>query len=264
MKKLILIITICIISLFFTACKHNKSNENANIHITTQGSAIVNAADTIDGYLVDSPLQSKVKEQTNIIRKSVLELSYEKIDGFYVEQIAALNKANDVKLKNLNNTIKERDTKISGLAKLLEKANKRIDELEHIARENQISILTWIASILSVASGALIYFGQRQLAGIALVIALLLFGIIQVIGNPIFVYCIFGLILVCILASFYSFYKQKIKNETNVIVMSVVEEFYNKQDDKTKAWLDSTLFIELSKKMDSSHKKIVKETELKK
>jgi hypothetical protein len=261
MKKLIFYFFL-IAMVFSVGCKNSTKNETANSHITTTGNVITNAVNTIDGYLVDSPLKTKVKEQTDTIRKSILELSFEKIDTFYVEQISALNKANEVKLKNLNNTIKERDAKISGLTKLLEKANKKIDELENAARENQLTILTWVATILVVASGVLLYFGQRGLAGIGVTVSFLLFGVMQVIGNPIFVYCIFGLILICIIASFALFYHQKIRNETNVIVMSVIEDFYNNQDQKTKDWLDSTLFVELSKKMDKVHKNIVKKTSL--
>jgi len=244
---------ILFIILLLTACKtHNTS---AKDYVSSHSQTITNSTDTIDTLVENSPLKSSVNEQTNIIRKSILELSFEKIDQFYIDQIADLKKSNNIKLK-------ERDKKISGLAKLLEKANEEIDNLKNKARENQLTILTWVSTILVIASGALIYFGQRGLAGIGVTISFLLFGVMQVIGNPLFVYCIFGLILICIIVSFVAFYKQKIKNETNVIVMSVVEDFYNKQDNKTKEWLDSTLFVELSKSMDKVHKTVVKETTL--
>ena len=240
--------------LFIPACgtfKNPVLPKNEATVITNAGSSIKKSVDNIDGIVDGSEYEEPVKVETNNIREEVKKLSYEEIEALY-----------QPKFKKLQDDIKLKDKKISDLTKLVDKLKERIKELENFARAQQVTWLNIAAGILTVATGLLLYFRQKELAGYSAIGAVGAFGLAQILGSPYFLLLSIICVLIVVGGVSYGLYKQMLGNQAETMVMETLEETYNSSDAEHKSWMDQKIFDNLSKRMDKKHKKYVKEKKL--
>lgn len=208
----------------FLGCSHNKAPKEFSTHT----SLIVSSASNIDGIVKDSVFSTPVKVETDNIRGESKKL--DKLSG-------------------------ERES-------LIRKLQKEITYLKNQVMADQVRLLNKVSLGLILLAALLLYFKQIEFAGLSTFVSLCLFGAAQIISSWWFIYAISGVILGGVIYFAYIFYKKQIEEETGLIVFSKLEDFYNKQDKETKEWLDDNLFVNLSKKMDEKHKKVIRGVKL--
>lgn len=256
MKKYTLVFLFLILA--FSGCDKKPTLPPVDSVKTVLGStqsSITSSSNTIDGIVDGSPFEAPVKVETDKLRAVVPDIDFEKIHKEYQLFFDELNKKH-------KEEIKLKDKRISDFSKLTEKLKNRIKDLENFARAQQVLWLNIAAGILSVATGILLYFRQRELAGYSALGAISAFGLAQILGSIWFFWICVAAVLIVSAGVSLSFYKQNVSNEAETIVMETLEEAYNESDKEMKDWMDIKIFDKLSKKMDSKHKKYVREKKI--
>ena len=253
MKHVTLIMMIALM-LFIPSCSLFKTpivtKPEATV-IQGAGDAIKKSADNIDGIVKGSEYEEPVKEETNNIREESEKLSYEQIEALY-----------QPKFKKLQDDIKLKDKRIDELLKLVDKLKAQITDLQNFARKQQVTWLNIAAGILTVATGLLLYFRQKELAGYSAIGAVGAFGLAQILGSVWFFWICVSVLLILAGGVSYALYKQNVSNETETIVMKTLEEVYNAGTPEEKVYLDEKIFDKLSKKMSDRHKSYVRDKKI--
>lgn len=222
--------------LFLIGCNRgviNSPNVEASQYITPRVISITDSANTIDNIVQNSEFQTPVRTQTDNIREKAEELSYEKVNALY-----------------------------AGYAKIIDKLNKRLAELEGEAKTKIKLLLIKLSVGLTLLSGALLFFRQRELAGLGGGLAAVFFGAAQVYGLW-WVELGLGITLLGgISYVLFVMYKKTKKEETAHITFRELDKIYNEANQKEKDWMDEKIFGRLSRKMDEAHKVIIRKEDL--
>ena len=230
-----------LLSLVLMGCSTTPKINNADVRnlISENTDVIVGSADSIDEIVKGSDYATPVKIETDNIRSSVLKITFDKIDALYSEIFAAEIKKN------------------AGLQKQIVQLTNENEELKSAEKRKQLSLLRYCSIFFTIITVPLLYFKQRELAGLSALLGLFLFGIGQIISSPFFVWLIACVIIISIAVLCFALYKNNVKEDTSLLVYKTLEDVYNKSNVNEKKWMDDNIFNKLSSRMDKVNKAVI-------